>query len=274
MALSAYNKIHERILAAELDQNELRLAIAFTRCLLGWKRNGGIPNEGRLGRAHLMATARISDKRTFARAFTTLENVGLIEVLERGARGRGNRALYRLVLDPVKAAPARHFPEQVKAAPVRPLDADGKGRSGNTEKAAPARLRKGDGKGKPPAALEKSELVRRAFDAYVGAGGSVSLDDRRGALARNVAGLVKAGVDEPVILAACRELGRGNEFPGYLRQRAEKIAADGGPCAWNGLDRMSLTAAQLAECPCPHCTQWLGFRSDAAAVPDATPAAT
>lgn len=274
MALSAYNKIHERILAAELDQNELRLAIAFTRCLLGWKRNGGIPNEGRLGRAHLMATARIGDKRTFARAFTTLEKVGLIEVLERGARGRGNRALYRLVLDPVKAAPARHLPEKEKAAPARPLVANGKGRSGSTEKAALARLRKGDGKGNSPESPEKNELVRRAFDAYVGAGGSVGLDEWRGALARNADALFKAGLDELVILAACRELGRGKEFPGYLRQRAEKIAAEGGPCAWNGLDRMSLTVAQLAECPCPHCVEWLGFRSDATAVPDATAAAS
>jgi hypothetical protein len=72
-----------------------------------------------------------------------------------------------------------------------------------------------------------------------------------------VATLAKAGTDEATLLAAVTALGRDRAFPGYLKQRVELLAEQGGPCKWEGLNRSALTAKQLEECGCPSCLEWV-----------------
>lgn len=251
---SKWNQWLDRMLAADLTENERRLCEALARLLLGWRRNG----HG-LGERLIRETARL-DGRSFARARASLIEKGLLAYTP-GKPGRGNRSTYELVLEE-KPASERAISEPGKPAPQRAKHAERKARAGGSKKPAPQRARIGIKQRKTPAAREKvpAQLLTQAFDAYTGAGGTLQLDRDRGALARNVTTLVKAGVDDRSILAACKESGSNREFPGYVAQRAKTIAADGGPCQWEALGRTNLTATQLAECACPRCAEWLAYR--------------
>jgi hypothetical protein len=249
---SDWNMFHELVGRSRLNATEARLASAIARCLLGWNKR-----EAPIGRARLLEFAPM-DKRSFDRAVAGLVAKGVIAV-GAGSRGRGHRTTYAILLDSEKAATQRPLPPLEKAAPERPNRPVVKGRSGGTEKAAPQRPRRGLSKGR-----DTDTLQTRTFDAYLASGGSLEIDQWRGALAQQATSLAKKGVDEGVILAAARELGRSRDFPGFLTQTAERLAANGGPCRWDGLDREALTAGQLGECHCRLCGQWLESKVGAA----------
>lgn len=100
--------------------------------------------------------------------------------------------------------------------------------------------------GKP----DPNEIRARAFQAYRAHGGNLTLEKERNALARGVTTLLTEGVDPKIIVAAASDLGREGSFPGYLKQRATEIAANGGPCLNRGLDKSKLTIEELEECGC------------------------
>jgi hypothetical protein len=253
---SDWNLWLDRQIAADLTETERRLAEVLARLTLGWNLN---PNE--IGEKLLREIARL-DGRTLGRARAALVEKGLLRYTA-GSVGRGHRSVYELLLTE-KPALQRAITTPEKPAQERAIGETVKARSGGRKKPAPQRVRRERrGKDSPASPAEiDPDLMRRAFDTYTGAGGNTLLSRERGALARNVASLVKAGVDEPTILAACRDLGRNGEFPGLLKQRAQAISAGGGPCTWEQNDRAQLTLAQLAECGCPRCAEWLGYRQN------------
>jgi hypothetical protein len=240
---SDWNALLERLLSVPLTANEYRLALAIARSTLGYRRR-----SERLGRRLLQEHSGISDGRGFDRARDGLVEAGLLRYTA-GSVGRGNRSTYELLLDPEKGRShaAKKPPEK------RPLH--------NRKKAALARPRIGKRKEEAtgPASPATANIQTKTADAYLAAGGSLELDEWRGALARQATALAKRGVAERTIVAAAGKLGRAREFPGYLRQRAEALEAAGGPCSWDGLDRSRLTAEQLAACSCSRCSEWRAF---------------
>ncbi len=236
---SDWNRLLDRLLASpRLTASEYRLVLAIARNTLGWNRRCN-----RIGRK-LLRDATGLDGRTFGRALAGLRAAGLVEVRD-GRPGRGNAAEYELLLDEEKAALTRPFTPPEK----RPLSGQ--------EKAALERPRRGLGKERATGSAEAAApLVGRVMNAYLAAGGSLELDEWRGALAKQSTLLRRKAVDERVILAAAGQLGREREFPGYLTKRAASLAADGGPCSWEGLRRAELTADQLADCVCRRCGEW------------------
>lgn len=250
--VSDWNLYLERKLKLNLTPNESRLADALARLLLGYRQR-----EDRLGRRIIQQTSRIDDMRTLYRARDGLIEKGLLEY-EVGRKGGGGASLYRLRL-PDDVAVARH--SDVAAARHTPKPSEC--RSGGSLNVAVARQGIGSkGKTARPAAGEKNEKTfqARVIDEYLSHGGSLELDAWKGALLRSATALQKAGASDRVLFAAVRELGREGAFPGYLKQRAEGIEANGGPCSWQGMDRSALTVKQLSECPCPHCEKWAAHR--------------
>jgi len=228
----------ERVLAApRLTSAEHRLVLAIARETLGWRRR-----RARIGERRLRKLASL-DGRTLERAREGLVEAGLVKFTP-GRPGRGNAAQYELILDGEMPALTRAFSADVKA------------RSHGTKKPALARAHIGS-KGKTT--QQTLSIETKTVEAYLAAGGSLELAEWRGALARSAAGLAKRGTSETLILAAARQLGRERAFPGYLKQRAEQLEAEGGACSWHGLDRSRLTAAQLSECECARCAEWLAF---------------
>jgi hypothetical protein len=252
---SNWNAYLEQLLAADLTAAEQQLALALMRLTLGYRQT-----ERRLGEELVRATAGGMDGRTFWRARQGLVAKGLLRFKSSGKGGRGHRSLYALNLH-IKVRPGAGVyeeakpPRSVQETPALERGRIGK-RIGKELPAAPdsANTRKAE-----------NELRRRAFDAYIGAGGTLTLDREREALASQVTNLVRAGIDERSILAACAECGAGREFPGWINQRARALAADGGPCLYERLGRSRLTVLQLRECGCPRCEQWIDHHAAEAA---------
>jgi hypothetical protein len=260
---SNWNLLMERLAGGGLTANERRLLAAIGRYTIGY------PDlAGKVGRATLRAFVGDMDNRSFDKARDGLVAAGVIAV-DEGSPGRGHSARYALLLDGEKVAEERPIPEPVeKVALQRPLPQPLKGRSGAKKKVAVERLHKGK-REELPAVAPTATLQKSVFDAYLEAGGSLEGDKSRGALAQHTTSLAKAGMDEGVIVAAAGALGRESAFPGYLTQRARELAAKGGPCRWDGMDRSQLTDPQLAECSCNLCQKWLNSRK-ATAAPGAT----
>jgi hypothetical protein len=236
MAGSNWNRWLDAVLAApKLTANESLLAIALGRLLLGWNKT-----EGYLGEELIRQTAGSMHGRTFERARAGLIEKGLLRY-EPGSVGKGNRSHYALILEPAQ-----------KPAPARGKQPRSKARDSDDQKPAPARGRRGRNVNTSP---DLQPLVAKAIDAYRGHGGSLELADRKAALIGQVTNLARNGTDEPTILSACADLGRTRTFPGHLKQRADQITAEGGPCHWHH-DRRGLTAQQLLQCGCPRCNQW------------------
>jgi hypothetical protein len=248
---SNWNAFLDRLLVEKLTVNEHRVALAVARLTLGYRKTGR-----HLGRKWIREEAGNMDGRSFARGLAGLVDKGLIHY-QAGTVGRGNRGYYELALgSSEKAAPARPIEGVEKAAPARPKAQIVKGRSGGMKKAAPQRPRRGKGRVKPsPATPGLQSLVADAVTAYRSHGGSLDLENRRLALAGSVARLARDGYDKRTILAACSDLGRSNTFPGSLKQRADEITTQGGPCLHHG-HRHGLTPTQLLECGCTRCTEW------------------
>jgi hypothetical protein len=247
MAGSDWNRFLDRLVAEELTVAEHRLALALMRLLLGWRRR-----SHKLGVRLLRDTARLHG-RTFEKARDGLVEKGLIR-FNAGRSGRGHAGLYEVLVDPLESsAQERTFTGGETPARERTFAPDVNVRSQSTKTSALERPLKGSSKEKHPAS---PALHRRAFDAYLNAGGTLILDRERGSLARAVSTLQRKGVADVVILAACRDLGRRGEFPGLLIQRAQEIAAGGGPCQWERLTRSALTITQLMECSCRACAEW------------------
>jgi hypothetical protein len=244
---SDWNRLLERLLAADLTVSEMRLALALARSTLGYRRH-----SSSLGDRHLRDRAGLHG-RSFEKARQGLIGAGLLDY-EKGTCGRGHRSRYTLLLDE-KTAPARAFSEEKKTAPERDFREPVKDRSHARKRP----LQSGHGIGnrdrKSTAPGEKT-LQARAVEAYASTGGVLELDEWRGALARHTTQLAAKGIEERIILAAAAELGRERAFPGYLAQRANELAEKGGPCEWEGLDRSRLTPKQLGECSCHLCAEW------------------
>ncbi len=253
---SDWNLFLDRLLEHKLTVAEYRLATALMRLLLGWNRESAY-----LGQRLIRERASL-DGRSFDRALSGLIEKGLLDVTP-GKRGRGNRTLYRLVLGDVeKPAPARAEEEREKPAPARAKTPGVKARSHGKKSplhsghaGLEAGVKTSGGTSQTPT------LQTRAFDVYLGAGGSLTLERERGALARSVTAQVKSGTAESEILAACRDLGRRREFPGLLKQRIAEIDERGGPCEWETLNRAGLTLAQLELCECAKCAEWATARA-------------
>ncbi|HST26572.1 MAG TPA: winged helix-turn-helix domain-containing protein [Gaiellaceae bacterium] len=109
------------------------------------------------------------------------------------------------------------------------------------------------------------DFMKRVFETYCSAGGVLELDEWRGALGRQAKSLQRSGISEGAIIAAASALGRARSFPGYLSERAREIEESGPPCAWEGLGHAQLSPAQLNECGCPLCEQWLAAPVEARA---------
>jgi hypothetical protein len=250
MASSDWNRYLDALLSQKLTAVEYRLALAVARLLCGWNRR-----SAHFGERLLRSTADL-DGRSFARARDGLVAKGLLHY-QPGAPGRGNRGLYTLPGDTEKPAAERAFREAEKPALERAKAASRKSPLSDTKKPALERARRGTSKERTSDA--SNELRRRAFDVYQGAGGNLQLERERGALARSVTSLAKDDVPDAQILAAVRDLGRKQEFPGLLKQRVTELAQQGGACEWEGLDRSRLTPSQLSGCDCARCEEWLVF---------------
>lgn len=240
--MSNYNAWGDRMLAANLNLDEYRLAGALQRLILGYHKT-----EARLGRKLLMETAHFTDTRSFQRARDGLVEKGLLRYQAggNGKGGRGHRGLYTLLLEtPTKGRTTASLREVSKVTQI------------HAQSDAPVRPRIDKRKGKNSEQNTDTDFRRAAFDAYLSTGGNLKLERQRGALASNVTTLLKAGLDKTTILAACRDLGRNNEFPGLLKQRTQEINARGGPCENESLDRSRLTPTQLIACGCPRCEEW------------------
>lgn len=250
MALSNWNLWVNRLLEQDgMTVAEHRLGLALARLLLGFKAS-----ERHVGRKLLRDTSRL-DGRTFDRALAALADRGLIHV-QPGARGRGNRGHYTLILTTQeKAAPQRPIKGVEKAAPQRPKAGPPKRPLSSTEKAAPQRPRRGLGREEHPAQSTGNEIRATAFETYRAAGGNLLLVRERNALAGAIGRAVKNGHDRELILDAVRDLGRNQEFPGLLTQRITDFKTNGRPCTWQGIGRLNLTIAQLTECGCQRCTE-------------------
>jgi hypothetical protein len=248
---SDWNKLLDRLLAEKLTVAEYRLALAFARLLLGWRRF-----EAPLGQRLLRETSRL-DGRTFERALAGLVERGLVDVATAAPR---RRSTYTLNLVPKVPAPQRADQAAVLPAPARAQGDGSSARSHDGQLPALQRGRIGSGKGKTPAfsagSTEPNQFRRDAFDAYLATGGTLTLERERATLARAVNSAAKAGTDQSLILAACRDLGRTGDLPGLLKQRIAELAERGGACEYEGLDRSRMTPAQLERCGCMQCTEW------------------
>jgi hypothetical protein len=266
-----WNLWMDRLLAERLTVAEHRLALALARQLLGWKTR-----RGPLGRVVLLETSGL-DRRTFQRALSGLAEKGLVDV-EKGRPGRGNRSTYTLLLaDSVNGAEERPFAGKKKGRSSAPFSMNGHPEKGRSS--APFTARKNGAVERPrrertkpktkpfPAAEPPVKTIQaQVIEAYSGAGGSLEVDEWRGALVRQAKTLTERGLAASLIVTAARELGRERAFPGHLTKTAESLAASGGPCAWRGLQRGSLTPEQLAECSCGACAEWLDFAKTEAVI--------
>ncbi|MDQ3671481.1 MAG: hypothetical protein M3364_03455 [Actinomycetota bacterium] len=238
-----------------MTEAESRLADTLARLLLGYRKT-----EGRLGRAYLCDVSGL-DTRNLERARTGLIAKGLIRYESSGAGGRGRRSLYTLLLDgkgrpSAAVSPDRKvpLPEQETAAVDRPRIGRRKGKNPPTPAASTLTTGVGTSSARP--------IHARAAEAYLGAGGSLELDQWRATLARQVKTLTEQGVDEKLIVDASVTLGREQQFPGYLQQAVSKLEAEGGLCVWRDLDRLRLSDEQLATCECNACQSWLARLSE------------
>jgi hypothetical protein len=250
MAGSNWNHWHDALLAADkLTPNESRLAHALARLMLGWNMQ-----TKELGNKLIRDTCGNMDGRSFERARAGLIKKGLL-VYQAGSVGKGNRSTYTLMFSSEKTTPPRSIKPAEKTTPARSNLAESKDRAAGTQKTAVVRPRTGSGKGKTQPS-QANEIRRQAFDAYESTGGSLQLERQRNALAQAVTAAVNTGTETALILTACKDLGRNNAFPGYLKQRINDIQANGGPCTNTGANRSQLTRKQLNECDCQICAEW------------------
>jgi len=256
---SNWNACLERLLAADLTNEEHRLALTLMRLLLGWRKT-----SDRLGEQLIRETAGLHG-RSIERARAGLVSKGLI-LYQPGSPGRGHGAVYSLRLDEETPAGARAIRETETPALERAISSDVNPRAQSTETPALERGPIGRKERTSGASAPTPTIQTQAVDAYRGSGGTLTLERERGALARQTTQLAKAGVPDHIILAAARDLGRTHDFPGLLKQRAAEIQARGGPCKWDGLDRSALTLAQLEQCDCRACDEWAATKRAAITV--------
>lgn len=257
---SDWNTLMEHMAAAPLSKREGQVVAFIARKTIGYRKTGD-----RLSALQIAQGTGIA-RRHVGAALDALEGRGIIT---RNVRGRGRTPLIALVLDrpwrDAERAPVGGHLVAPVGGQLREARRAQRAPVGGQEVApVPVHTREKGVKhsGLRPAA---DTLQRRAFDAYLAAGGTLELVAERGALARQATALVKAGEPETLILAACRDLGQRREFPGHLKQRVAELKANGGPCRWEGLNRRALLPAQLGECGCNRCREWADALSTVAA---------
>jgi len=238
-----WNQMVRRLLAEDgLTLQELRLAMAIGSETYGWYRE-----EASVGRNRLREAAKL-DGRSFDRAVSSLCDRGLLEVV-RGSRGRGKRALYRLLSE---------VPSTLEAS--NGISSDGFAVAEPARPPAVKRPQRG-----AQVAPTTAPLQRRVIDTFRAHGGNLEYGDNRPALLRQVKQLAKNGVPESVILAAAAELGRQRAFGGFLKQTADDLIEAGGACQWHGV-RSGLSGEQLGECGCRACGEWAAAMTTAGIV--------
>jgi phage replication O-like protein O len=245
---SDWNLLVEMLARTRLTPTEVQVLAAIARKTLGYRK----PHGDRISASQITSLTGIGRPHV-TEALIRLEQRGLIK-REQGSKGRA--AWIRLVLHKPTGKPV--------PAPGHP-NLSGRrdthlSYTGGQEPVPPP----GHTRGKGVKQAAPPDLIRRVFDAYTGAGGSVLLEPKRGALARSTKSALKAGASPEEILAAARSLGRTGEFPGLLQQRITEIREAGGPCDWDTLDRSALTTPQLRECGCARCAEWADARQQAA----------
>lgn len=240
---SDWNQLMEMLATTGLREHEQRVLAAIARKTLGYHKR-----EDRLPISQLVEMTKL-DRRHVSAALKQLEGRGLITRIG-GSQGRGNAATITLHVTPEKAP-------QHATKKTRPL----------THKTNPVKVRQDDRKSRvttrtqgvqgvrTPAPSADNDFRRKAFETYLNAGGTLTLDRERNSLARSVNAAVQAGTPPETILAAVRDLGRKRDFPGLLKQRIADFATNGTPCQWEGIGRLRLTIHQLNECGCHRCNE-------------------
>jgi phage replication O-like protein O len=249
---SDWNQLMELLAKVQLSPTESRVMAALARKTLGFKK----PNGDRIAASQLAKLTGLG-RTHVTEALIRLEQRGLIR---RDQLRPGKAAWIALCLH---SAPVQelghpdlsgfsdtHLSDPGGQEPVRVL---GHTKVEGVKTSEP----------EPP----KPTLQRQAFDAYIGASGTLLLDRERGALARSVTAALNAGTDQTLILAAVRDLGRTHDFPGLLKSRIKELRDNGGPCEWAGLDRSALTRTQLDQCACTGCGEWAEARAENASSP-------
>jgi phage replication O-like protein O len=245
---SDWNLLAETLARTRLSPKEAQVLAAVARKTLGYRK----PHGDRISASQITGLTGIG-RTHVTEALIRLEQRGLID-REQGSAGRA--AWIRLTLHKPtgKPVPAPGHPNLSGRRDTHLSD------TGGQEPVPPPGHTKVEGVNQ----REEPDPVRRAFDAYIGAGGSVLLERERGALARNTKAALTRGATLDQILAAARSLGRNREFPGFLQQRIVEIRDAGGPCDWDSLDRSALTTSQLRECGCARCAEWANALQQAA----------
>jgi hypothetical protein len=253
-ARSMWNRWLEQKLAADLTMEASRLLDAVARETLGYHCTSRA-----VGRARLRDLSRLHG-RSFDRARDELVREGLIG-LDGGARGRGHRDTYTLVLGSENAAVERHFQEAQKAAVERPIRNPRKCRSNGPQNAAlerPRIVKEGIEEGR------RWETLRPlVFETYRANGGEPDVRSKGAVLGRAVKAEVSRGVPQSLLLAAVAKLAREDVWPAELRRVVAEFEANGGVCKWEGIDRIQLTLAQLRACSCNQCAEWARARTPA-----------
>jgi hypothetical protein len=126
---SNWNLWLERLLEVDLTGEELRLGVALAREILGWRKT-----EDKLGSRQLRERSRLHG-RSFERAREGLVEKRRIE-FEPGASGRGNAALYRLLLHPETSAETRAFDDEQNVRSGAEVSTDGNVRTAGAETSA------------------------------------------------------------------------------------------------------------------------------------------
>jgi phage replication O-like protein O len=264
---SNWNVLMEGMSRAKLRQQETSVLTAIARRTLGFQKE-----SDRIAITQLV-TATGLDRRHVSRTLDQLEARNIIR-RTGGAAGRMNTATIGINLnipDWIEKSPRE---ETMKSRPAGRQTSPEMSPHGEREMSPHGADTRGKNKGRalpplPPqapgssttAAADQPSIEDLAVRAYVANGGSVELTDWHEALTRNARLLATRNVDTRTILEAASQLGREHSFPGYLIRRAKTIADQGGPCTWQGLDRMALTIPQLAECRCNRCREWHDHRT-------------
>lgn len=238
---SDWNTLMETLAKTGLGEHEQRVLAAVARKTLGYRQRAD-----RLPVSQIVELTGL-DSRHVSRALAQLAGRGLI-ARTGGSKGHGNAATISIIVapeNPPQEAGKKPAPQGTKThAKKLPL---------GDHKTRLTRRTQGVQGVKNSAQGADDDLRRKAFETYLAAGGSLTLDRERGALARSLKAAVLAGTEPELILAAVRDLGRKQEFPGLLKQRLVEFAENGIPCRWAGIGRLHLTSPQLLECGCRHC---------------------
>lgn len=211
------------------------------------------PRGTRSTRGELAGLFGVSEK-TVSRALRTLADLELVE----HDLSRGKRRPIRISLGARFGSRLRTSPRSLETEVVSEVTSDTQtqGTAKDPTPQAGSRRSPTSDTSRARADRDLSLYVTTARSVYLGAGGSLDLDEWREPLERHALRLGRRRVPLELVSAAAARLGRERGFPGYLSQRVAELEDAGGVCRWQGLQRHALTADQLRECQCNQCRAW------------------